>query len=83
MDEEIAAIEKNDTWELTYLPEDKECIGFKWIYKKKLNANGDVVKHKARIVAQGFNQQLGIDYNGTFTLVARLDTVRLVLSIAV
>lgn len=82
MDEEIAAIEKNDTWELTYLPEDKECIGFKWIYKKKLNANGDV-KHKARIVAQGFNQQLGIDYNGTFTLVARLDTVRLVLSIAV
>jgi len=82
MDEEINAIEKNDTWELVDLPAEKDCIGVKWIYKTKLNADGEVVKHKARLVAQGFSQQPGIDYNETFAPVARLDTVRLVLAIA-
>ena len=62
-------------------PKDKIFICVKWIYKTKLNIEGEVVKHKARIVAQGFNQQPGIDYNETFSLVARLDTLRMVLAI--
>lgn len=72
MDDEIDAIEKNKTWELLDLPEGKDCIGVKWIYKKKLNVDGKVEKYKARLVAQGFSQQFGIDYNETFAPVARL-----------
>ena len=63
MDEEIDAIEKNDTWELMSLPQGKEVIGVKWIYKTKLNANGDVKKHKSRLVEKGYSQQPRVDYN--------------------
>ena len=82
MDEEIDAIERNNTWNLVDLPEDKNCIGVKWIYKTKLNADGDVEKYKAILVAQGFSQQPGIDYNETFAPVAIIDMVRMVLAIA-
>lgn len=81
MDEEIDAIERNNTWNLVDLPEDKNCIGVKWIYKTKLNAKGKVEKHKARLVAQGFSQHPDIDYNETFAPIARFDMVRMVLAI--
>jgi hypothetical protein len=82
MDEEIDSIERNNTWDLVNLPEGKKSIGVKWVYKTKLNADGEVEKYKARLVAQGFSQQPGIDYNETFAPVARIDTVRMVLTIA-
>ena len=78
MDQEIEAIEKNQTWQLV----GKDAIGVKWIYKTKFDADGNVVKHKARLVAKGFSQQPGIDYNETFSLVATLDIVRTMLAIA-
>ena len=53
MDEEIDAIERNNTWNLVDLPDDKNCIVVKWIYKTKLNADGDVEKYKARLIAHG------------------------------
>lgn len=81
MGEEIAAFEKSDTWELAGLPKDKDCIVAKWIYKTNLNAKGVVVKHKVRLVTQGFSQQPRIDYNETFAPITRLDTVGLVLFI--
>ena len=81
MDEEIDSIERNNTWELMDLPKGKECIGVKWVYKTKFDAKGEVVKHKARLVAKGFSKQYGVDYNETFALVARLDTVRTILAI--
>ena len=82
MGEEIDSIERNNTWDLVDLPEGKNNIGVKWVYKTKLNADGEVEKYKARLVAQGFSQQPGIDYNKTFAPVARIDTVRMVLVIA-
>ena len=54
MDEEIECIEKNQTWELADVPKDKDVISFKWIYKTKQDADGNVQKHKARMVARGF-----------------------------
>ena len=63
-----------NTWDLVDLPDDKNCIGVKWIYKTNLNANGDVEKYEARLVAQGFSQQTSIDYNEVFAPVAILDT---------
>ncbi|KAL6129804.1 hypothetical protein ACLB2K_073153 [Fragaria x ananassa] len=82
MDDEIHAIEKNDTWELTSLPKGKTAIGVKWVYKTKYKPNGDVDRYKARLVAKGHKQKSGIDYLEVFAHVARLDTVRMVISLA-
>ncbi|KAM1556843.1 hypothetical protein PS2_040150 [Malus domestica] len=82
MDQEIRAIEKNSTWELVELPPGGKTIGVKWIFKTKLNENGEVEKHKARLVAKGYCQQYGIDYAEVFAPVARLDTIRIVISLA-
>ena len=53
MEEEIEVIEKNDTWELVNLPQGKEFVGVKWVYKTKSNVNGKIERHKARLVAKG------------------------------
>jgi hypothetical protein len=82
MNEEIEAIERNETWDLVDLPTDKTNIGVKWVYKTKLNEKGKVEKYKARLVAKGFSQQPNIDYGETFSPVARLDTIRVVIAIA-
>ncbi|GKV23723.1 hypothetical protein SLEP1_g33425 [Rubroshorea leprosula] len=62
MAEEIGSIERNQTWELTDLPEGHKTIGVKWIYKTKLKENGTVDKFKAHLVAKGYKQEFGIDY---------------------
>ena len=78
----MKAIQKNDTWELTTLPEGHESIGVKWVYKVKKNAEGKVEKYKARLIAKGYKQQAGIDYEEVFAPVARMETIRLVISLA-
>jgi hypothetical protein len=75
MDQEMQAIERNDTWELTTLPSGGKSIGVKWIFKTKVNENGEVDKYKARLAAKGYCQQHGIDYAKVFAPVARLDTI--------
>ena len=82
MDEEIRAIEKNDTWELTSLPKGQKAIGVKWVYKTKQNAKGEIERHKARLVAKGYSQKAGIDYNEVFAHVARSETITLMISLA-
>ena len=75
MNEEIKAIEKNDTWVLTSLPQCHKAIGVKWVYKTKRNASGEVQRCKARLVAKGYKQRPGIDYGEIFAPVARLETI--------
>ncbi|KAE8681124.1 hypothetical protein F3Y22_tig00111342pilonHSYRG00188 [Hibiscus syriacus] len=82
MDEEIKAIEKNDTWELTSLPKGHKAIGVKWVYKTKQNAKGEIERHKARLVAKGYSQKAEIDYDEVCAPVARLETIRLIISLA-
>ena len=79
--EEMAAIEHNHTWELVDLPEDKIPIGLKWVYKVKHHADESVQKFKARLVAKGYAQHQGIDFDETFSPVARFETVRVLLSL--
>ncbi|CAL8089956.1 unnamed protein product [Prunus armeniaca] len=79
MDEEIHAIEKNDTWELSSLPEGKTPTKVKWVYKTKYKPNGDVDHFKARLVAKAYKQKLRVDYFEVFAHVARLDTVRMIM----
>ena len=54
MQEEFNMIEKNQTWKLVQRPQDRKVIGVKWVYRTKLNANGSINKHKARLVVKGF-----------------------------
>lgn len=82
MDDELAALERNNTWSIIPLPFDKHSIGCKWVYKLKLYADGSVERHKARLVAKGFNQQEGIDFLDTFSPVAKLVTVKVLLALA-
>ncbi|CAA7014800.1 unnamed protein product [Microthlaspi erraticum] len=82
MKEEIEMIEKNKTWKLVDKPEKKNVISVKWIYKIKTYANGNHIKHKARLVARGFSQEYGVDYLETFAPVSRHDTIRALLAYA-
>ena len=82
MDEEIASIEKNQTWELVDLPNGRDVIGLKWIYKTKYNEDGSIKKHKACLVAKAYSQQPGIDFHETFAPIVRKETIRTFLALA-
>ena len=82
MKEEMHMIDKNKTWELVDKPQGREIIKLKWIYKTKVNQNGEIQKHKARLVARGFTQKPGIDFSETFSPVARLETIRTLIALA-
>ncbi|GJZ65756.1 retrovirus-related pol polyprotein from transposon TNT 1-94 [Tanacetum coccineum] len=72
----------NDVWELVPQPRNMTIIGTKWVFRNKLDENGIVSRNKARLVAQGYNQQEGIDYDKTYAPVARLESIRVLLSYA-
>ncbi|CAL2255962.1 unnamed protein product [Prunus armeniaca] len=82
MQEEIDALHMQSTWTLVPNPGNKNIVGSKWIYKIKRNSDGSIARHKARLVAQGFNQEQGLDFSETFSPVVRHTTARLILSLA-
>jgi hypothetical protein len=83
MRDELEAIVQNKTWEFSELPSHHKAIGLKWVFKVKRDPAGNVVKHKARLVVKGYAQIQGIDYDDVYAPVARLETVRFLLALAV
>jgi hypothetical protein len=83
MDEKMVTLDANATWELVALSKDKKIVGCKWVYKVKHNAEGFVSKYKTRLVAKGYAQTYGIDYEETYSLVAKMTTIRVIIVMAV
>jgi hypothetical protein len=84
MDEEYATLIKMGTWKMGDLPADRKAIGCRWVFHKKRDEKGNIIKFKARLVAQGFSQKPGTDFSndGTFAPVMRFETLRTVLAFA-
>jgi Reverse transcriptase (RNA-dependent DNA polymerase) len=82
MDAEIGQLNEMGTWEEVELPEERKAIGCRWVFLRKKDEHGKIIKYKARLVAQGFSQKPGIDYsdNGTFAPVMRFETLRTMLA---
>ncbi|XP_040996221.1 uncharacterized mitochondrial protein AtMg00820-like [Juglans microcarpa x Juglans regia] len=82
MQSEIDALEANRTWSITPLPSDKKDVGCKYVYKVKLKLDGTLDKNKTCLVAKGYTQREGFDYQETFIPVANMTIVRLFLALA-
>jgi hypothetical protein len=82
MNDELDQIEKNNTWEMVHRTEGKNIIGSKWIFKNKLNEQGQVVRNKAILVCKGYAQIEGLDFDETSAPVARLEAIRIFLAYA-
>jgi hypothetical protein len=83
MHDELQALDQNNAWSVVRLPKDKHAVGSRWVYKTKFNSDGSIERYKARLMAQGYTQTFGIDYKETFALVAKMNTFRVLLSVAV
>ena len=82
MEQELKTVEQNRTWELVPLPAGHRPITLKWVFKLKKDELGAMTKHKARLVARGFVQQEGVDYDDVFAPVARMESIRVLLALA-
>jgi len=82
MDEEMVVLDANVTWELIALLKDKKAIGCKWVYKIKHNVDGSMSRYKTRLVAKGYAQTYGINYEETYNPVAKMTIVKAIIVMA-
>ena len=82
MQDELNQFKRNDVWKLVPAPDNQKVIGTKWVYRNKMDELGNVTRNKARLVAQGYNQQEGIDFDETYAPVARLKAIHMLLAFA-
>ena len=81
MKQEYDSLIRNGTWTLCKLPAGRKAIKSKWVYKAKTKDDGTIERYKARLVAQGFSQRIGVDYDDTFSPVATMTTIRTIIGL--
>ncbi|KAK8609283.1 hypothetical protein V6N13_061732 [Hibiscus sabdariffa] len=82
MQDELNQFERSKVWTLVDRPHDKSTIGTKWVFRNKLDESGNIVRNKARLVAQSYSQEEGIDFDETYAPVARMEAIRMLLAFA-
>ena len=82
MHDELLQFQRNDVWTLVPKPEGEHIIGTKWIFRNKIDKEGNVIRNKTRLMAQGYSQMEGVNYDETFTLVAHMESIRILLALA-
>ena len=82
MQEELNQFEIIEVWELIPRPSNQSVIGTRWVFRNKMDENDIIVRNKARLVVQGFNQEERIDYEETFALVVSLEAIGMLLTFA-
>ena len=80
MDAEMKSLADNDVWDLVPLPKGRKTVGSKWVYKVKTGEDGEIQRYKARLVAQGYTQRFGTDYDETFCPVIRQESLRVLIA---
>ena len=80
--EELNQFQRSEVWELVPRPSNQSIIGTRWVFRNKMDENGIIIRNKAKLVAQGFNQEEGIDYEETFALVVSLEAIGMLLTFA-
>jgi hypothetical protein len=75
MVEEMESLQKNETWDLFKLPSGRNLVGSKWVFKKKMNATGQVEKFESRLVAKGYSQFKGVDFSDIFSSIEKLTSL--------
>ena len=81
MKDELKSIETNGVWELVELLEGCKTVGCKWLFVTKRDAKGKITQHKCRLIANGFTQKDGINYNKTFSPFLKKDSLKIVMSL--
>ena len=83
MVEEMQSLHKNKTWDLVEIPSGRNLDGSKWVFKKKMNTTSQFEKFKDQLVAKGYSQVEGVDFSEIFSLVSKLTSIRVLMSLDV
>lgn len=81
MEEEMKVLEGNKTWKLVDLPKGKKLMSCKWVFAVKYKSDGIIERYKAGLVAKGYTQTFGVDYQETFALMAKMNSVKVLISL--
>jgi len=82
MEKEMQSMHSNEVWTLVELPAGRKTVSNRWVFKQKVGSDGEICQYKARLVAQGFSQRYGIDYDETFSPVVRFESIRTVIALS-